>query len=80
MGAERPLLLMSVLVIFSGMAIFEWQTVRPIENITRQVLRVATGERDNVSHLNHSDELGLVLRAVGQLGSICRWLIHDAFS
>jgi aerotaxis receptor len=39
--------------------------VRPIENVTRQALKVATGERNSVSHLNRSDELGLMLRAVG---------------
>ena len=80
MGAEWPLLLMSALVVVLGTAIFEWQIVRPIENVTRQALKVATGERNSVSHLNRSDELGLMLRAVGQLGLMCRWLIHDVSS
>ncbi|KJC05753.1 aerotaxis receptor Aer [Citrobacter freundii] len=80
MGAELPLLLMSALVMLLGTAIFEWQIVRPIENVTRQALKVATGERNSVSHLNRSDELGLMLRAVGQLGLMCRWLIHDVSS
>ena len=80
MGAEWPLLLMSTLVMLLGTAIFEWQIVRPIENVTRQALKVATGERNSVSHLNRSDELGLMLRAVGQLGLMCRWLIHDVSS
>lgn len=80
MGAEWPLLLMSALVMLLGTAIFEWQIVRPIENVTPQALKVATGERNSVSHLNRSDELGLMLRAVGQLGLMCRWLIHDVSS
>lgn len=80
MGAEWPLLLISALVMMLGTAIFEWQIVRPIENVARQVLKVATGERNSVSHLNRSDELGLMLRAVGQLGLMCRWLIHDVSS
>lgn len=80
MGAEWPLLLMSALVMLLGTAIFEWQIVRPIENVTRQALKVATGERNSVSHLNRSDELGLMLRAVGHLGLMCRWLIHDVSS
>ena len=80
MGAEWPLLLMSALVMLLGTAIFEWQIVRPIENVTRQALKVATGERNSVSHLNRSDELGLMLRAVGQLGLMCRWLFHDVSS
>ena len=80
MGAEWPLLLMSALVMLLGTSIFEWQIVHPIENVTRQALKVATGERNSVSHLNRSDELGLMLRAVGQLGLMCRWLIHDVSS
>ncbi|MBJ8824124.1 methyl-accepting chemotaxis protein [Citrobacter europaeus] len=80
MGAEWPLLLTSVLVMLLGTGIFEWQIVRPIENVARQALKVATGERNSVSHLNRSDELGLMLRAVGQLGLMCRWLIHDVSS
>lgn len=80
MGAEWPLLLTSVLVMLLGTAIFEWQIVRPIENVARQALKVATGERNSVSHLNRSDELGMMLRAVGQLGLMCRWLIHDVSS
>lgn len=80
MGAEWPLLLISALVMMLGTAIFEWQIVRPIENVARQALKVATGERNSVSHLNRSDELGLMLRAVGQLGLMCRWLIHDVSS
>ncbi|HCN6902136.1 TPA: aerotaxis sensor receptor Aer, partial [Escherichia coli] len=58
----------------------EWQIVRPIENVARQALKVATGERNSVEHLNRSDELGLTLRAVGQLGLMCRWLINDVSS
>ncbi|WP_045447835.1 methyl-accepting chemotaxis protein [Citrobacter sp. S-77] len=80
MGTEWPLLLMSALVMLAGTAIFEWQIVRPIENVARQALKVATGERNSVSHLNRSDELGLMLRSVGQLGLMCRWLIHDVSS
>jgi aerotaxis receptor len=60
--------------------LFEQQIVRPIENVARQALKVATGERNSVQHLNRSDELGLTLRAVGQLGLMCRWLINDVSS
>ncbi len=66
-----------VLVVLLASACFEWQIVRPIENVARQALKVATGERNSVEHLNRSDELGLTLRAVGQLGLMCRWLIND---
>ncbi len=40
----------------------EWQIQSPIENVATQALKVATGERKYVQHLNRSDEL-LTLRA-----------------
>jgi len=48
-----------------------------MERVARQAMQVATGERNSVEQLQRSDELGLMLRAVGQLGLMCRWLIHD---
>ncbi|MEH3825992.1 methyl-accepting chemotaxis protein [Enterobacter roggenkampii] len=70
----------AAVVILMGTLLFEQQIVRPIENVARQALKVATGERNSVQHLNRSDELGLTLRAVGQLGLMCRWLINDVSS
>ena len=80
MGVAWPALFVNALLMLAGTAVFEWQIVRPIENVARQALKVATGERNSVSHLNRSDELGLMLRAVGQLGLMCRWLINDVSS
>ncbi|HHV7383993.1 methyl-accepting chemotaxis protein [Escherichia fergusonii] len=68
------------LVMFLGTLCFEWQLVRPMENVARQALKVATGEQNSVEHLQRSDELGLTLRAIGQLGLMCRWLINDVSS
>lgn len=73
-------LVIGALTMLLGTAMFEWQIVRPIENVARQALKVATGDRNSVTHLNRSDELGLTLRAVGQLGLMCRWLINDVSS
>ena len=70
----------AAVVMLMGTLLFEQQIVRPVENVARQALRVATGERNSVQHLNRSDELGLTLRAVGQLGLMCRWLINDVSS
>jgi len=67
----------SAAVMLLGTMEFEQQIVRPVENVARQALRVATGDRNSVEHLNRSDELGLTLRAIGQLGLMCRWLIND---
>ncbi|EMM5417561.1 PAS domain-containing protein [Citrobacter amalonaticus] len=79
-GAPWLAQLTCALVMLLGTAAFEWQIVRPIENVAKQALKVATGERNSVAHLNRSDELGLTLRAVGQLGLMCRWLINDVSS
>ncbi|WP_368525391.1 methyl-accepting chemotaxis protein [Enterobacter asburiae] len=73
-------LVAAAVVMLLGTLLFEQQIVRPIENVARQALKVATGERNSVQHLNRSDELGLTLRAVGQLGLMCRWLINDVSS
>ncbi|UAN40378.1 PAS domain-containing protein [Enterobacter sp. JBIWA008] len=73
-------LVAAAVVMLLGTLLFEQQLVRPIENVARQALKVATGERNSVQHLNRSDELGLTLRAVGQLGLMCRWLINDVSS
>ncbi|MBL5912214.1 PAS domain-containing protein [Enterobacter asburiae] len=70
----------AAVVMLLGALLFEQQIVRPVENVARQALKVATGERNSVQHLNRSDELGLTLRAVGQLGLMCRWLINDVSS
>ncbi|EPN1321335.1 methyl-accepting chemotaxis protein [Enterobacter hormaechei] len=74
------LVVAAAVVMLLGTLVFEQQIVRPVENVARQALRVATGERNSVQHLNRSDELGLTLRAVGQLGLMCRWLINDVSS
>ncbi|MCR9028536.1 methyl-accepting chemotaxis protein [Citrobacter amalonaticus] len=79
-GAPWLAQLTCALVMLLGTAAFEWQIVRPIENVAKQALKVATGERNSVAHLNRSDELGLTLRTVGQLGLMCRWLINDVSS
>ncbi|MEW5560883.1 methyl-accepting chemotaxis protein [Enterobacter asburiae] len=76
-GAHWLAWLVSSLMLLAGNGFIQWQIVRPVENVARQALSVATGERNSVTHLNRSDELGLILRSVGQLGLMCRWLIHD---
>lgn len=76
-GAHGLTLLLSALMVCTANLIIEKQIVRPLENIARQALRVATGERNSIDHLHRGDELGLILRSVGQLGLMCRWLIND---
>ena len=76
-GAHPMSMLVSTLVTLLGALAFEWQIVRPVENVAKQALSVATGDRNSVDFLNRSDEVGLILRSVGQLGLMCRWLIND---
>ncbi|MGP3592621.1 methyl-accepting chemotaxis protein [Vagococcus sp. WN89Y] len=76
-GSGLPALGVATLALLLGAIASEWQIVRPAENVARQALNVATGTSDSVKPLNRSDELGLTLRAVGQLGLMCRWLIND---
>lgn len=77
LSAPVMAMLASALILLLTTLVFEWQIVRPVENVARQALSVATGERNSVDPLPRSDELGLTLRAVGQLGLMCRWLIND---
>ncbi|NIF48950.1 PAS domain-containing protein [Enterobacter sp. Ap-1006] len=60
--------------------LLEWQIARPLENVARQALEVATGNSHRVKHLQRSDEIGVILRSIGQLGLMCRWLINDVSS
>ncbi|XTZ38970.1 methyl-accepting chemotaxis protein [Salmonella enterica] len=70
-------LAVSTIIMLIGCQAVEWQIVRPAEDVARQALSVATGDHQSVKYLNRNDELGLTLRAIGQLGLMCRWLMND---
>ena len=53
------------------------QVSRPIEQMHRQALQVASGENQNVDHMDRVDEIGMTLRTISQLGLMFRWLIDD---
>lgn len=55
----------------------EQQISRPMERICRQALSVATGASHKVDQLDRVDEIGITLRAIGQLGLMFRWLVDD---
>ncbi|MBF7957502.1 methyl-accepting chemotaxis protein [Rahnella victoriana] len=55
----------------------EWQITRPVEQLCRQTLRVASGASHTVTPMERVDEIGMTLRSVGQLGLICRWMVDD---
>ncbi|WP_272520396.1 methyl-accepting chemotaxis protein [Providencia sp. PROV223] len=75
-----PLLLMSActfIILLVGDVILEKMLATPLENMTKQALGIARGNRHSVNHMQRTDEIGLILRSIGQLGLICRWLIKD---
>lgn len=55
----------------------EWQIAKPMESMKAQALRVASGDSREVEHLDRVDEIGITLRAIGQLGLMFRWLVDD---
>ncbi|NIY47723.1 PAS domain-containing methyl-accepting chemotaxis protein [Cedecea colo] len=77
MGQSTLQLLISALATALVCGLLEWQIARPLENVARQALAVATGDRHKIDHLARVDEIGMTLRAIGQLGLMCRWLVND---
>ncbi|MGJ0480431.1 methyl-accepting chemotaxis protein [Pantoea agglomerans] len=55
----------------------EQQISRPIERMCKQALSVATGASHKVEQMDRVDEVGVTLRAIGQLGLMFRWLVDD---
>jgi len=58
----------------------EAQIAKPLEQLQRLALQVATGESQKAVHMDRVDEIGMTLRAVSQLGLMFRWLIDDVQS
>ena len=55
----------------------EAQISRPLEKVLEQALAVASGATQQTLHLDRVDEIGMVLRILGQLGLMFRWVIDD---
>jgi aerotaxis receptor len=53
------------------------QLSRPLEQLRDEALRVASGDVKNALHMNRTDEIGMTLRTIGQLGLMFRWIIDD---
>lgn len=56
------------------------QVSRPMEQVCKQALQVATGASHSVDHMQRADEIGTTLRAISQLGLMFRWLVNDVSS
>jgi aerotaxis receptor len=57
--------------------LLESQIAGPLERLRAQALRVASGDKHDVDHMDRVDEIGMTLRTVSQLGLMFRWLIDD---
>ncbi len=73
------LVLNAVLIFFLGLWL-EWQITRPLEQLCKQTLQVASGASHTITPMTRTDEIGMTLRSVGQLGLICRWMVDDVHS
>ncbi|WP_066272880.1 methyl-accepting chemotaxis protein [Hydrogenophaga palleronii] len=64
-----------------GVGLTSWfleaQLARPLEELRKHALSVATGDTQKVAHMDRVDEIGMALRSVSQLGLMFRWLIDD---
>jgi len=69
----------AVLIFFLGLWL-EWQITRPLEQLCKQTLQVASGASHTITPMARTDEIGMTLRSVGQLGLICRWMVDDVHS
>ncbi|QUT17923.1 methyl-accepting chemotaxis protein [Rahnella inusitata] len=70
----------NALVIFFLGLWLEWQITRPLEQLCKQTLQVASGASHTIAPMERTDEIGMTLRSVGQLGLICRWMVDDIHS
>ena len=65
------------LVFILGSFLVEKQIVKPLEQLRRQALDVATGNNRDALSIDRMDEIGVTMRAISQLGLMFRWLIDD---
>jgi aerotaxis receptor len=57
--------------------IFEQMFARPLEELRKQALGVATGAMQEVTSMDRVDEIGMSMRCISQLGLMFRWLVAD---
>jgi len=67
----------AALMMLAGSLLLELQLARPLEQMHRQALDVATGNSRDVVPMNRIDEIGMTMRSISQLGLMFRWLIDD---
>lgn len=67
----------SATVIYLGL---KQQLVAPLEQISDEALKLASGEQQSTTHMDRLDEIGTIQRSMGQLGLMFRWVIDDVTS
>jgi aerotaxis receptor len=53
------------------------QICKPLQDMRDQALRIASGDVKSALHMNRTDEIGMTMRTIGQLGLMFRWIIDD---
>lgn len=53
------------------------QIFKPLARLREQATSIATGNFRSSTHLNRTDEIGMTMRAISQLGLMFRWVIDD---
>ena len=53
------------------------QIFKPLAQLREQATDIATGNFHSSTHMNRSDEIGMTMRAISQLGLMFRWVIDD---
>ncbi|WP_368884541.1 methyl-accepting chemotaxis protein [Providencia vermicola] len=69
--------LLALIILGTGNFLLEQMIAKPIENVAKQALNVARGQKHSINPLHRVDEIGMMLRSIGQLGLVCRWLTND---
>ena len=63
-----------------GFLAFLWlrnQISNPLAQMREQALRIAAGDVKSALHMNRTDEIGMTMRTIGQLGLMLRWVVDD---
>ena len=65
-----------VAMVITGV-IFEQMIAKPLEELRKTALAVATGAQQEVASMDRVDEIGMSMRCISQLGLMFRWLVSD---
>ncbi|HEY0953562.1 MAG TPA: methyl-accepting chemotaxis protein [Roseateles sp.] len=57
--------------------VLDHMIAKPLEQLRRMALAVATGAQQEVSAMDRVDEIGMSMRCISQLGLMFRWLVSD---